>query len=235
VEKSWGYRVLTGQKALTRKYLELWKKVEELRDDPGLSAAVYTQLTDVETECNGLLTYDRKVVNVDLDQSAAAIARGEFPPPPKYRVIVPTAQKEPIAWRYTTTQPAADWFRPAFDASAWKEGPAGFGTEHTPGAIVRTKWKSDDIWLRRTVTLPDMKFKDLMLRIHHDDDAEVYLNGVPAAKMGGYLTDYDEVEIAPKALAALKPGENLIAIHCHQVYGGQYIDAGIVAPEPSAK
>ena len=50
VEKSWGYRVLTGQQALTRKYIGAWKKVRELRDEPGLSAAVYTQLTDVETE-----------------------------------------------------------------------------------------------------------------------------------------------------------------------------------------
>jgi len=235
VEKSWGYRVLTGQKALTRKYLDLWKKVWELREKPGLSAAVYTQLTDVETECNGLLTYDRRVVKVDAQESAAAIARGEFPAPPEYRVIVPTAQAEPVAWRYTLAQPAADWYKPAFDASAWKEAPAGFGTKRTPGAIMRTEWKMDDIWLRRTVTLPDMKFKDLMLRIHHDDDAEVYLNGVLAAKMGGYLTDYDEVEVAPEALAALKPGENLIAVHCHQVYGGQYIDLGLVVPVPPTK
>lgn len=33
----------------------------------GLSAAIYTQITDVENETNGLLTYDRKVVKMDLD------------------------------------------------------------------------------------------------------------------------------------------------------------------------
>ena len=35
------------------------KAIARLRDEKGLSASVYTQLTDVETECNGLLTYDR--------------------------------------------------------------------------------------------------------------------------------------------------------------------------------
>ena len=37
------------------------ESVAKLRDEKGLSAAVYTQLTDVETECNGLMTYDRAV------------------------------------------------------------------------------------------------------------------------------------------------------------------------------
>jgi hypothetical protein len=36
------------------------------------------------------------------------------------------------------------------------------------------------------------------------------------------------MEIAPAAAATLKAGRNLIAIHCHQQRGGQYIDAGFV-------
>ncbi len=35
--------------------------------DKGLSAAVYTQVSDVEDEVNGLYTYDRKVLKVDAD------------------------------------------------------------------------------------------------------------------------------------------------------------------------
>ncbi|MEP0710716.1 MAG: beta-galactosidase, partial [Algoriphagus sp.] len=36
--------------------------------DAGLSAAVYTQTTDVEIETNGLMTYDRKVIKFDVSK-----------------------------------------------------------------------------------------------------------------------------------------------------------------------
>ncbi len=235
VEKAWGYKNMTSPKQLTAKYIDLWKHVWELKESEGLSAAVYTQLTDVETESNGLLTYDRKVIKVDVDKTAAAVARGEFPPDPLYTTVVATSETEPAQWSYTTEKPADDWAAPAFDASSWKQGPAGFGTPHTPGAVVHTEWKTDDIWLRREVMLPQGSTDGLALRIHHDDDAEVYLNGVEAAKLSGYLTQYEITEITPSALAAVKPGRNVIAIHCHQVYGGQYIDAGLVREEAAGK
>jgi hypothetical protein len=80
VDENWGYRGVADPQDLTRKYLELWKNVQRLRDEKGLSAAVYTQITDVETECNGLLTYDRAVFKVDAQQSFSALAHGKFPP-----------------------------------------------------------------------------------------------------------------------------------------------------------
>src|SRR5262249_20674885 len=91
-EKSWGYRGMKSQEELTRNYVELWRKAWQLRDDPGLSAAVYTQWTDVEAECNGLLTYDRKVVKVDAEQATAA-HRGNFAAPPGKDQAGPNAGK----------------------------------------------------------------------------------------------------------------------------------------------
>jgi beta-galactosidase/beta-glucuronidase len=71
VTKNWGYRGMADQQELNQKYLDLWKGVAKLRDEKGLSAAVYTQLTDVETECNGLMTYDRAVTKVDVSSLPA--------------------------------------------------------------------------------------------------------------------------------------------------------------------
>ncbi|HZY85255.1 MAG TPA: beta-galactosidase, partial [Gemmataceae bacterium] len=114
-----------------------------------------------------------------------------------------------------------------YDAAGWKEGPGGFGTRGTPGAVVRTEWNTADIWLRREFTLPGSG--DLYLSLHHDEDAEVYLNGVLAAKVQGFVTGYEDVAINEAARKALKPGgKNVIAIHCHQTTGGQYIDAGLI-------
>jgi hypothetical protein len=226
-KKTWGYQG-TGSKAdLTRKYERLLQGVWKLKDERGLSAAVYTQITDVETEANGLLTYDRAVIKVDEARVAAA-NRGDFSRVPQAVEVVPTSQKEGLAWRYTLQKPAEGWFKADFDDTTWKEGVGGFGTKGTPGAVVRTVWKTDDIWLRREFVLPKGPFTDLHLSLHHDEDAEVYLNGVLATKVPGFTTDYEEVRISPKARAALRPGKNVIAIHCKQTKGGQYIDAGLV-------
>lgn len=53
---------------LTDRYVGLVNRLKQLIQDPGLSAAVYTQLTDVEYEINGLLSYDRKVQKLDFDR-----------------------------------------------------------------------------------------------------------------------------------------------------------------------
>jgi len=142
--------------------------------------------------------------------------------------VVPTSRKEGQAWRYTLDKPPAGWFTADFKDADWKEGIGGFGTKGTPGAIVRTEWKTDDIWLRREFTLPERSSPaNLFFSIHHDEDAEIYLNGVLAAKVTGYITDYEELAISTEGKAALKPGKNLIAVHCLQTTGGQYIDVGL--------
>jgi hypothetical protein len=198
----------------------------------GLSAAVYTQTTDVEVEVNGLLTYDREVLKLDLE-TTAALHKRLYQPPPKEVVVVPTSLNEPQTWRYTTAKPADGWEKAAFDDSSWKDAPGGFGEPSTPGSKVRTEWRTPDIWLRRVVKLPaSAKDGRYALSIHHDEDTEVYLNGMLIASPKGYTTDYSLVPLDEKTLAAAwKEGDNVLSVHCHQTGGGQYIDVGIVRLE----
>jgi hypothetical protein len=53
-------------------YVNHIQKLRELKNSRGISAVVYTQLSDVEGEVNGLMTYDRAVVKVDIDKIAEA-------------------------------------------------------------------------------------------------------------------------------------------------------------------
>ena len=60
---NWGYQSFKNKEELFNRYKQLVDKLEKLIP-LGLSAAVYTQTTDVEVETNGLMTYDRKVIKI---------------------------------------------------------------------------------------------------------------------------------------------------------------------------
>jgi len=152
-----------------------------------------------------------------------------LPEPPQVTEVVATSRRAPAFWRSTSEKPAEDWVQPQFDASGWKEGPAGFGTDGTPGVVVRTTWNTEDIWLRRTLTLPEALGSNLQAYVYHDEDVEVYVNGVLAVTEGGFTTSYVSLEMRPAAQALLKPGTQItLAVHCHQTAGGQGIDVGLV-------
>ncbi len=225
-EKSWGYRSFTTPQELTDAYVDLLAQLRPLIGQ-GLSAAVYTQTTDVEIEINGLMTYDRAVNKMDVERIAEA-ARKLYLPPPVVKTLVPTSEHDPQLWHYTFDTPDTNWQQPDFDDSGWKTGPAGFGSNGTPGAVVKTEWTTSDIWIRRSFPLDGLPAdSELTLSVHHDEDAEVYFNGRLVKKLTGYSRDYGLTPLSAEAVAALRAGANTIAIHCHQSSGGQYIDAGL--------
>ncbi len=82
------------------------------------------------------------------------------------------------------------------------------------------------------MTLDSAELHEPALILHHDEDAEVYLNGQRAVSASGYTTSYETFPVAKAAAAALNKGANVIAIHCRQTRGGQYIDVGLVDTLP---
>ncbi|MBN1155519.1 chitobiase/beta-hexosaminidase C-terminal domain-containing protein, partial [candidate division KSB1 bacterium] len=69
--QNWGYLNLKSREELRDRYEQLFDEVWALKDEPGLSAVVYTQITDVETETNGLMTYDREIIKLDINEARA--------------------------------------------------------------------------------------------------------------------------------------------------------------------
>ena len=63
-KKNWGYQESETRDKLFQDYTNKFNQIVEMRKN-GLSGAVYTQITDVEGEINGLMTYDRKVIKYD--------------------------------------------------------------------------------------------------------------------------------------------------------------------------
>jgi putative heme-binding domain-containing protein len=156
------------------------------------------------------------------------------PTPMASQVLVQTSERTPVSWRYSLETPRSEWFRADFDDSSWTNSSGGFGTSGTPGAVVRTQWSTRDIWLRRDFLLTNSvpETAPIALRIHHDEDAEIYLNGVEAARVSRWTTGYTEIPVNAEAAKTLRPGRNIFAIHCRHNGGGQYIDAGIIRYVP---
>jgi len=130
-------------------------------------------------------------------------------------------------WRYTLRKPAEGWRAAAFDDSSWQKGFGGFGERSTPGARVGTTWRTQNIWLRKSVNLSAVPGKPALL-IHHDEGAEVFINGREIASFKGFTTNYKVVPIEAAKRSALRKGANTIAVHCRQTTGGQFIDVHLV-------
>ena len=222
---NWGYRSYTSEPDLNAAYLNLLEQLR-LNAGDGLAAAIYTQTTDVEIEVNGVMTYDRAVTKLSAESIAAN--KRMYAPPPSMTHIVPSSDRSPQTWRYTTTVPAANWFHATFDDTRWSTGPGGFGAPSTRHARVGTLWQTSDIWLRRTFDIAGGNVTNPYLRVFHDDDTEVYVNGQLVSKLPGANAGFAYVPLPGPVRATLRPRRNTVAVHTHQTRGGQFIDVGLV-------
>ena len=144
--------------------------------------------------------------------------------------LVTTVDESPATWRWTTDRPSRNWANLHFDHGGWREGKAGFGGDLTnnTGEMYSTPWNSDDIWLRKDIEIDKLPARYLgVLKIYHDEDAEVFVNGKLVFNEAGHLTGMKAVDITERLRGVLRPGRNVLAVHVHQTIGGQYIDTGL--------
>lgn len=170
------------------------------------------------------LLYDRNIWHKWSSRDTLKPANwAPLPTPPRVTMVVPAEE----IWRYTTQNPGRHWADADFDAGNWKLGRGGFGTS-PPGFVRSTEWNSHDIWMRRELTIPAGAHPNLQFVAYHDEDAEIYVNGVLAAEESGFTTSYVPLDISRQARALMKPGAKVtVAVHCHQTEGGQGIDVGL--------
>ena len=228
-DKNWGYRSYKTRQELNDQYA---MRVSALRPliGNGLAAAIYTQTTDVEIEVNGFMTYDRAVVKLDTDR-VKPLHDSLYAPPARTETVLPIsggAGKHP--WRYTTTAPAANWFEPAFADGQWQQAPGPFGKNNFPVSEVNTPWDTPEIWLRRAFTLDRVPAGTLYLLIRHDEDADRLRQRPENCRNPRHLVALHARRGGQSAARRAEDrARNLIAIHCRQTRGDQFIDAGIIS------
>jgi hypothetical protein len=160
------------------------------------------------------MTYDREVVKLGSPEVVAA-NRSVYQTPPPAKMLAPTSQKHVTFAKYTTDEPKGNWFDPTFDDSSWRESIGGFGSGRAWNVMPRTAWKTDDIWLRRTIVLDSLPEGKVVLFVYHDDAAEAYVNGHQLKSLPGADNHYRILSLSSAAQQSLHVGDNVIAIHCH--------------------
>lgn len=241
-DDAWGYG--NTPESIEAFYARFAGLTTALLDSRTLFGLCYTQLTDVEQEQNGLYAFDR-TPKFDVAKLRAVLTK-----PAAYESNPPTTaalmkERKEVAWtvltgsihdgalggewRYTLSEPNAGWEKPDFDDAAWMSGKAPFGLIGKPyGETIRTRWNTDDLWLRQEFDYADGEFDVGVLVAFHDDATQIWLNGEKLWQRDGWTTTYSAFEIAATLRQQLKAGSNTLAVKVSQDRGGQFFDMALL-------
>ncbi len=188
-------------------YFSIWSATDQL------TGSTTRHWTGAEQSLTGLVKVDGVAYRVLGN-------RGRF-----YETVLPASDEAAVEARYTENAPAPDWMKPGFNDATWKTGKAPFSDNPSAGG---TAWNTKDIWVRRTFTLNQLDIDQLLLKINHDDNVEVYLNGDRIYTYTGWVNRFHYYPLADSVKQKLHKGRNVLAIHCANTAGGAWLDAGLV-------
>ncbi|MEO8860236.1 MAG: DUF4965 domain-containing protein [Ginsengibacter sp.] len=188
-------------------YFSIWSMTDTLNASPT------KHWTGADQSLIGLIKVDGVTYRVIGEESKG------------FENVAATADDIPYSVKFTESQPSANWKNESFDDAEWKTGKAPFTSLKKSNG---TLWQSKDLWVRRTFILNKTGFDKLYLKIKHDDNTEVYLNGEEIYKYNGWLNKFKNIPIEDAIKEKLKTGKNILAIHVANTAGGAYLDAGLV-------
>ena len=187
-------------------YFSIWSATDQL------TASSTRHWTGTDQPLNGIIKVDGKMYRFMGNNSKA------------YTVLLPTTEEKDYQIQYTETEPSNGWMESSFSDQSWKKGAAPFGDDESRA---KTKWKSKDLWVRRTFEVHSKSLDKVYLKLNHDDNVEVFINGQEVYHAKGWTNKFVYLPI-PNAASVLKQGRNVMAIHVANTAGGAWLDAGIV-------
>ncbi|MGY4386109.1 hypothetical protein ACVWYN_003159 [Pedobacter sp. UYP24] len=144
---------------------------------------------------------------------------------PNFKTVIPASDEKAYQVSYTEKEPQGDWKSLEYSAGDWETGSAPIGDD---AKTVKTSWKSHDIWVRRTFDVANPSaINELFLKINHDDNIDLYLNGKKIYSKTGWTNSFQYISLSNSDKSAVKAGKNVIAIHLINTAGGRFLDFGL--------
>jgi len=206
----------------------------------GCNAVVYTQITDVEHELNGWLTYDRKVSKIAPEQ-LRRMHEKLYNPPELVTLLAPGQQ-----WRYTekaivkpikkskagSMDLSGDWVSPDFDDSAWKQGVAPFGHIDRAMGVTRTKVTAKVVYARTHFELNTAPHKPVLC-VTGRQNCHIFLNGklLRQVRMNARPEQNSKISyipLRPEEIGSLEKGTNIFAVAITNADQEANFDLGLV-------
>ena len=181
----------------------------------GLNGVVYTQITDVEVELNGWLTYDREVSKISPEKLAEIHSFLFKPAIDKGRYILPLSMNIPQKWLYSFTEPFVDWYKTGSKTNM-NIGAGPFGKMQMNIPSINTNWETRTLYLQKDFHYTS-DAKKITFVICNVGISDIYINGEFAVQINN-LRRWDtelkisEVPLPAKAVELLKKGTNRISI-----------------------
>jgi lipopolysaccharide export LptBFGC system permease protein LptF len=185
-------------------YFSIWSMTDTLNASPT------KHWTGAEQGLTGLIKVDGKTYRVIGNESK------------HYENIAATSDEQDYTVKYTEEAPSGSWENMSYNDASWKTGKAPFAHNRSANG---TRWRTENLWVRRVFDVNTIPNGNAYLKIRHDDNIEVYLNGEKIYSLKGWIERFEYIPINKEKL---KKGKNVLAIHIANTAGGAFLDAGIV-------